>query len=132
MPTPGMIATDMQQALRDLENTLQRISAALGLPSYEPPAVRHPDRAYVDMVRTRALADWLHGAADALQSASPQLGGAQEQATQAVIARLLAPLTKAELIDLADALGVAGVSESQRKDDIIAALVDWALATAED
>ena len=127
MPTPGMIATDMQQALRDLVNTLQRISTALGLQSYEPPVVRHPDRAYVDMIRTRALADWLQVAADALESASPQSGGAQEQATQAVITRLLAPLTKAELTDLADALGVPGVSEGQRKDDILSTLIRWAL-----
>lgn len=127
MPTPGMIATDMQQALRDLENTLQRISAALGLPSYEPPAVRHPDRAYVDMVRTRALADWLHGAADALQGASPVVEATLDQGLPPVIARLLAPLTKAELIDLADALGVPGVSESQRKDDILSTLIRWAL-----
>lgn len=118
MPTPGMIATDMQQALRDLEDALVKLATALGLEPYEPPAIRHPDRAYIDMVRTRSLADWLQNAADALRANLDGTGGTSAE-------HLLARLTKAQLVGLASDLGV-DVSEGQRKDDIIAALVAWA------
>lgn len=131
MPTPGQIATDMQHALRDLEAALQRLSAALGLAPYEAPAIRHPDRAYVDMVRTRTLADWLAAAVAALEDFLPVMQDVADKTDQALedgVAHLLAPLTKAQLLELAAYLGLTGVSDSQRKDDLIAALVAYTLS----
>lgn len=107
MPTPGMIATDMQQALADLEAAQARLNRALGLAMAPTPPLRHHNRAYVDMLRTRQLADWLTQVADALDGPSPDD---------------LSQLTKAQLLALAAERGVAGLSEAQRKDELIAAL----------
>jgi len=131
MPTPGQIATDMQQALHDLEDALHRMSAALGLAPYQAPTLRHPDRAYVDMVRTRALAQWLMGAAEALSGVDGALDAAASTSAQASVWRAtleqaLGLLTKAQLINLGASLGVEGLSDSQRKDDLVAALIEAA------
>lgn len=139
MPTPGQIATDMQQALSDLEAALSRIGVLLGLAPYEPSAIRHHDRAYVDMVRTRSLADWLIGAADRLNGeladvdsaiAAAEAVSAQASALRAMLEHALALLTKAQLIELGGSLGVEGLSDSQRKDELVAALIE-ATAPAE-
>lgn len=137
MPTPGQIATDMQQALRDLEAALQRISGLLSLAPYEPSAIRHHDRAYVDMVRTRSLADWLIGAADRLNGeladtnsaiAAAEAVSAQASALRATLEQALPLLTKAQLIELGGGLGIEGLSDSQRKEDLIATLIAAAMA----
>lgn len=138
MPTPGQIATDMQQALRDLEAALRRLSVALGLAPYEPPAIRHHDRAYVDMVRTRSLADWLQGVVDALDGtltdannavAAAEAASAQASALRATLEQTLALLTKAQLIELGGSLGVEGLSDGQRKEELIAVLIAAVMAT---
>lgn len=119
MPTPGMIATDMQQALRDLETALGELASMFGLEPYVAPQVRHPDRAYLDMVRTRALADWLQTAVKAMATAS------SHTAPDEAVKRVLSRLTKAQLVELAADLGVE-VDDGQRKDDIIGTVAAWA------
>lgn len=115
MPSPGWIAVENDRALRDLEAGLAKLAAALDLEPFAPTPVKHLDRAYIDMLRARALADWLTTAAARLEVVAPA------DPAPALADRLTAR-TKAQLLALADALGVEGLSEELRKDEIAAAL----------
>lgn len=132
MPTPGMIATDMQIALRDLEAALARLADAIGITPYAAPQVRHHDRAYVDMVRTRALADWLAEVVALVESLAEVIKVVEEAAPASdmrpALETVLQKLTKAQLLDLAVDFAVDGLSDDQRKDELVAALADAILA----
>lgn len=131
MPTPGMIATDMQIALRDLEATLGRLAAALGVMPYATPQVRHHDRAYVDMVRTRALAGWLAEVVTLVESLAEVIKvveAAQSTDLRPALGTVLQKLTKAQLLDLAVDFALDGLSDSQLKDELVEALAAAILA----
>ena len=98
----------------------------------KPPVVKHHDHNYVEMAHLRALSAWLRGAAGrltaALTDADSALGAAQDASAQAsallsTLEQALGLLTKAQIMELAAGVGIEGLSDSQRKDELVEALV---------
>lgn len=138
MTSPGIIATEMFRVRRELETTLHTIALALGLAPYEAPQVKHYDHNYVEMAHMRALSAWLRQAAAQLDEALEDTAGAldaaeaalaQASALRATLEQALALLTKDKLIELGGSLGVEGLSDGQRKDELIATLIAATMAS---
>ncbi len=130
MATLGSIATQMYMAMRDIESALQQLASALNLPPYEAPAGKYRDRAYADMVRMRSLATYLNEAVGRLEQLPAHLVAQVGEQQVAAIQRLLAPLTKEQLVKLAADFEVE-ISGDAKKDAMIAALVEAVVAPAD-
>jgi hypothetical protein len=116
------MASDAQARLAA---AMERISAALGVPSLAVTSLRYRDPAYEAAARLAALAEWAETLAERVSApaAADRQAGERLAVLRVVLQRELSARTKAELEQFARDYGLA-LGGKERKDEMVTVLAE--------